>query len=102
MIDVQNENLMTLSEAARSVPGRSGKRGVSASSVWRWYKRGIREVKLETVLIGATRRTSSEALARFFQRVTAAADGEPAPVRTPAARERAIRKAERELAEAGI
>lgn len=49
---------------------------------------------LETVVIGGRRFTSREALDRFVERTTAAADGQPLPVRTPRQRERAVQEAE--------
>ena len=101
MIDAHLEHLLTLSAAARSLPGRSG-RGVHVSTIWRWSQRGIRGVRLETILVGGTRHTSREALQRFFTATTAAADGTPPATRTPHQRRQAAQRAERELGEAGI
>ena len=70
--------------------------------MWRWRLRGIRGVKLETIKIGGRRFTSAEALARFIEQSTAAADGLPLPTRTNRQREAAIRRAERELDGLGI
>ena len=64
MINSQSEQLLTLAAAAREVPGRSG-RGVSVSTVWRWTLRGVRGVKLETLMVGGIRHTSREALQRL-------------------------------------
>lgn len=72
MIDVENEHLLTMTEAARSI----SRGGVHVSTLHRWHLRGCRGVRLETVLIGGRRYTSKEALQRFFARVTAAADGQ--------------------------
>jgi hypothetical protein len=93
------ENLLSLSDAAKSLPRRP-----HISTLHRWRLRGVRGIKLETVLVGGARLTSQQALQRFCDRVTAAANGEPPPqtVRTPAQRERDIRAAERELSETGI
>src|SRR3989442_321478 len=102
MIDTANEQLLPLSAAARELPSRSGARGINVSTVWRWSLRGVRGVRLETALIGGIRMTSREALARFFSRTTAAADGTIQTIRTPKQRQRAIEAAERELSEAGI
>lgn len=101
MIDATQEHLLTLSAATRTLPGRTG-RGIHVSTIWRWAQRGVRGVRLETILIGGIRHTSREALQRFFERTTAAADGEAPPARTPKQRERAIRAAEKELAASGI
>jgi hypothetical protein len=64
--------------------------------------KGVRGVRLETIMRGGVRFTSTEAIQRFFDRSTAAADGEPAPARTPAQRQKAIDRAEAELTAAGI
>ena len=92
------ENLLTLSDAARSLPGG----GVHVATVHRWRMKGCRGVKLETILRGGVRYTSTEALERFFAATTAAADGQSAPPVTTNQRQRQIEQAERELAEAGI
>ena len=58
-------------------------------------------VKLETVNVGARRYTTAEALERFIQRTTAAANGEPIP-EISERRRRQIEQAEDELEKAGI
>jgi len=97
MIDIQAEQMLTIADAARELPGRP-----HISTLWRWIQRGCRGVKLETILLGGMRYTSREALQRFADAVTAAADGKPAPSRTSSQRERAIEAAEAELERAGI
>jgi hypothetical protein len=97
MIDPNTENLLSLAEAAKSLPGRP-----NVTTVWRWRNRGVRGVKLETVCIGGRRFTSREALARFCAATTAAADGEPVRSETPRQRERAIERAEREAKRLGV
>jgi len=65
--------------------------------------RGVRGVRLETLMIGGVRKTSTEAIQRFFERVTAAADGHTERAETPARRRRAVQaRAERELIAAGL
>jgi len=94
-----SESLLTFSQAARLLPNLRGDgKGVNCATVWRWAQKGVRGIRLESSLIGGIRYTSREALERFFERTTAAADGTPAPVRTTKQRERAILAAERELA----
>jgi len=95
-IDISTEDIVTLSAAAKSLPGRP-----SVATVWRWRVRGVRGIKLETILIGGTRHTSKQALQRFADRLTAL-DGEPVSIRTPHRREAEIARAERDLAAAGI
>ena len=98
MIDTTNEQLLSLREAAASLPTRP-----HLCTIHRWRLRGIGGVKLGTVKIGGRRYTSAEELDRFIAATTAAADGSPPPTRTPRQRQRAIERAEAELlARAGI
>jgi hypothetical protein len=90
------ESLLVLSLAAREVPGSSGN-GVHNSTVWRWALRGIRGIRLETVVIGGVRYTSREALDRFIRATTAAADGLVSHAPTCSQRDQAIRVAEHEF-----
>ncbi len=96
MIDHEHEHLLSMTEAAKSLPGRP-----NVATLWRWRTSGCRGVKLETVLSGGRRYTSVEALRRFQERVTEAADGPSIPSRTPRKREADISRAEKELSEAG-
>jgi len=102
MLDIFAESLLPLSQAPSLLPGR-----VHRSTLERWRMRGRRGVKLETVLVGGIRYTSKEALSRFVNGVTAAADGAetvggPGPAETNAERERAIQRAERYLEAEGV
>jgi hypothetical protein len=90
-------DLIPLALLAKELPGKP-----SHSSLNRWWLRGIHGEKLITYLCGG-RRYSSIALAEeFFERVTAAANGEPRRSRTSRQRKAAIRRAEEELSEDGI
>jgi len=94
-INIVSEQLVTLTEAAKLLPDRP-----SSTTMWRWSRKGVGGKVLETITIGGKVYTSVEALQRF-----ATCRGGNAPQsdhRSPAARERAIRKAEQELADAGI
>lgn len=102
MIDSRKEHLLTLSAAARDIPNRNSGRGVNVSTVWRWTLRGIRGVKLDTILVGGIRYTSHEAMQRFFAATTAAANGQAVLSRTADQRQKQIEAAERELAKHGI
>mgnify|MGYP001493838456 CR=1 FL=1 len=97
MIDVSTEDLLTFPGVARFLPGRP-----SLSTLHRWRQRGIRGVALETLLIGGQRYTSREALQRFFDASTAAADRATAPSRPNAARATEVSAARKELQAAGI
>jgi hypothetical protein len=92
-----DEKLVTLTEASKILPGRP-----HISSIWRWYRRGIRGVRLETLVVAGRRYTSLESLERFCAATTAAADGVAMPARTSRQREKAIAAAEAELAREGI
>ena len=97
MVDFLKEQCLSLTELARQ-------EGVSIPTPWRWTKRGVKGVVLETFSIGGRRYTTQEAFQRFVERSTAAANGEPAAPasRTNRQRETAIARAERELEKAGI
>lgn len=99
MIDVSCEKLISFNEATKFLP--DGRRP-GFSTWWRWSTKGIHGVRLETLLCGGRRCTSAEAVARFFERTTAVASGEPVPGRTSRQREAAIRHAEAECTQAGI
>src|SRR5262245_39852687 len=90
MIDSATETMLTLGQAARETPNRQGRRGIDARTIWRWAKRGIHGVLLETLRIGGVRYTSREALQRFFAASTAAADRTAIPARTPRQRAREV------------
>lgn len=92
-----------LSEKRVSLVQLAHDQDVSPSTVWRWVLNGTRGVVLESFNIGAKRFTTREAFARFVEATTAAAAHGPMPsVRTPRQRERAIDRAEGELARQGI
>jgi hypothetical protein len=69
MIDIFGEELLTLSQAARSRPGSRNGRPTHPSTPYRWAVRGIRGHRLEVVRIGGTLYTSRQALQRFVERL---------------------------------
>ena len=93
MIDITKETAISLTDAAKRLPSRP-----RVETLWRWRTTGCHGIRLETALIGGRRVTSIEALQRFVDRTTAAADGE-IPKRSITRRQRAARiaRAEREL-----
>lgn len=98
MIDIQNETPVQFSDAPKHVPGRP-----HIATIHRWRLRGVRGVKLESALVGGKRFTTLEAIERFIDATTAAADGEPAPrAESNKARERRLARIEAELQQAGI
>lgn len=74
VIDVNLETVICLTEAAKRLPTRRGKRPVNVSCLYRWTTQGCRGVVLECIQIGGTRCTSIEAMQRFFERLTPMAD----------------------------
>ena len=98
MIDMSQEKLITLADAAEMFPDPP-----SSATLWRWVNRGVRGgIKLEVLRAGAKVYTSEAAIRRFLERQTAAADGDTPDTRSPAKRKREISNAEQELADAGI
>ena len=102
MIDIQNEEVVSLAEAAKSkcLPRRRKGKRPHVATLFRWTTVGVRGVVLETLQCGGTRCTSVQALQRFFERCTD--PSAPAKTNTTKAREHEIAKAERELDAAGI
>lgn len=90
MLDARE--LFSLAQAAKLLPGRP-----HISTLHRWRLKGVKGVKLDTVVVGGRRFVTREALERFVQATTAAANGFPLPTRTPRQRERDIADAEREF-----
>ena len=98
-IDIHTERVIPISQAPKHFPGRP-----NVSSVYRWFGKGSRGARLETIVVGAKRYTSIEAIERFIERTTANSPGAALPPSRPTSRQReaAIRRAERELEAAGI
>ena len=98
-INFGREKLLTYGEAAQLLP--KGSRP-SYSTFWRWWNRGIRGVRLETVLVGGKRFTTAEAMQRFADALSARdVDRFPADC-SPRRRERNHSSAEAELRRQGV
>lgn len=95
-IDPHTETLIPVLKASAHIPGRP-----HFATVWRWSTKGVRGVKLESVVVGTRRYTSEQAIQRFIEATTVAAGGQPSKV-TSKQRERQIDAAEAELAALGI
>lgn len=65
-IELGNESILTLTEAAKLLPRRRAGRKPHVSTLYRWASNGLKGVVLETVQVGGTTCTSQEALQRFF------------------------------------
>ena len=103
-IDISREHVITFLDATKHLPPRRRGKRPNVASIYRWAAAGVRGIRLEFLLVGGTRCTSVEALQRFFDSLTAAADNRPqAPQRLLTVnRQRQIEVAERRLAKAGI
>jgi len=104
-IDIQTEQVITPARASHLCPER--RRGVrpNVATVYRWMLAGVKGIRLESIMVGGTRCTSVQALQRFFDALTAAADAAHSAAITPPpaskSRQKAIEAAERRLARAG-
>lgn len=98
MIEIQTEQVLSLSEAARHLPRRRAGKRPHVATLYRWAKYGVRGVMLETLQVGGTLCTSVEALQRFCNRLS----GDEPDVRPTNSRRRDIERAEQELKRAGI
>lgn len=86
-IDLQNHQLVSFAELAKSLPSRRGGRPVHASTISRWRSRGVCGVRLEAIKAGGSWLTSREAFADFCERVTAAeTNGHPESLSSVATR----------------
>lgn len=74
MINIENDKLMTLAEAARTLPRRRRGSRPHASTLYRWATRGLGGVRLEVIRVGGTLCTSQAALQSFFQELTESND----------------------------
>ena len=95
MIDHEVEDLIPFETCGQLIPGRP-----SRCTLFRWAFKGIRGVKLETLVCGHKRFVSKEAIARFVAAQNAPET--PAPSITKSQRARQAATADRLLQEAGI
>lgn len=96
-IDVQTETILTLAQAAQHIPSRP-----HISTLHRWRTRGVRGIRLETILLGGKRATSIEALNRFYAAISAGNSSESVHSSASGRRELEIQRAEERLDDAGI
>ena len=107
MIDINCEQLLTLSQAAKRFPGRNGG-NIAVSTLHRWATCGVGGIRLETVVVGGRKMTSAEALQRFVNARTAAPGGDfgrarfPSRTRTSRRRDRGQAAVDKTLRRAGI
>ncbi len=75
-IDVTRDNLIRFRDLPSWSKEHLGKR-IHPSTFQRWRLRGVRGVKLASILVGGERYSSEEELQSFVAATTAAADGQP-------------------------
>lgn len=98
-IDPLTDELLTLPQAAALFPRRRGGAKVSTSTLWRWYSRGSRGVRLEIARIGGSVYTTRDAIRDFIQARSVA--GGAAVPQAPTASTRS-KRAMRELERMGL
>ena len=103
MLDLQNEQPITLNEARRLpfLKGRGGNR-ISLCTMNRWRTRGVGQVVLETVKCGGTVVTTTEAVLRFVERLSNRSGAAATNTRPTIQRRRDIAKAQKRLDDVGI
>jgi hypothetical protein len=69
MNNLDGEEIMSLTEGAVYAHRKFGIRKPSATTMARWCLSGMRGRRLESIKAGGPRRTSREAINRFFQRL---------------------------------
>jgi hypothetical protein len=100
-IDLEHEQPIDLKHAARLPALKVNGRPRHVASLYRWASpAGCRGVRLETVVIGGTTCTTSEAVARFIARLSSPA--QEAQPETPTERRRRLSRAEQICSAAGI
>jgi hypothetical protein len=107
VIDLTRETLISLAQAARRFPPGRLDRPVSASTIWRWCRKGVKlpgggTLRLECVRVSGRWLTSVEALSRFVARQTPAIENDAPAPRSPGRRQRDSERAAAELEQQGI
>ena len=105
---LNTERICTFTEATKALPKLNGRRP-HPSTIWRWARKGVKGVRLESRRIGGRFVTSQEALERFAERLADVAipdhhpEAPPAPkARSNRQRQRDVGRAESDLKAAGI
>jgi hypothetical protein len=86
-IDPVRDDLLTLSEAAALLPRRRRGAKVAVSTLWRWYARGSRGIRLEVARVGGGVFTTRQAIRDFVAARTGTPPACPqAPIASPRSR----------------
>jgi hypothetical protein len=80
---------------------RNGK-AINYVTLWRWCNRGMRGCRLEFVKVGGIPFTSERKLLDFFSAITPKPEGTVIAPRSPVQRQRASRRAKKQLEKAGF
>ena len=64
-LKLKAQKLLSLSEAAELLPNRP-----HVSTLWRWCRRGVKGVRLQTVIVGGRRYTTAPFLSDFVAQLT--------------------------------
>ena len=88
MVELQTENWLTLSQAAKLVPGKP-----HPATIWRWCRDGANGVRLAFIKSGARIVVSERALIEFLERSTQADAERFEAARLARHAERAVAKA---------
>ena len=83
------------------VPRRANGKKLDKSVMFRWASRGVRGQRLETLRTPSGLATTRSAVLRFFAGLSGV-PADPPPRRSPAARQRDVRRAEAVLREVGL
>ena len=104
MIDISSEKLLTPVEIAAYIPRRRAGKKCNIATIYRWMSEGHLGIKLEYLSIGGTKCTTICALQKFFDDLTAQAEGKPVepPKKLTKTRKKAIEAAEKRLERAGV
>jgi hypothetical protein len=106
MNTLTNEQLLSFSQAAKRIPAGRNQRPTHVSTLVRWILAGVKgpngKVRLEAIRFGGRWLTSVEALERFAAAQTPNLADRPQLPRSPAARQRAIERADARLQKLGI
>jgi hypothetical protein len=102
MIDISSEHLIAIREVPKILPARVNGKVIHISAVYRWLLRGVRGIRLDSITIGGTTYTSTEALQRFAEQLSRTSSPASVPQATsltsPAQRRRQIDQAARRVA----
>jgi hypothetical protein len=102
LIDILRERVFPLTDAPRheELPQRRFKKRPHAATLYRWAKKGLRGVRLETIRVGGTLCTSTAALQRFFDALSQTDQRSAEPVKL--SQKRVAGRIDQKLDEAGF